>query len=151
MPLKQNNKKNYFQFGDGGKKYYYNPNSDISIGIAISKAKRQGRAMAVSKYGGELNFYTLKKSNLDNKKLMIITPDGHKIHFGASGYSDYTKNKNIDKKNAYIARHRINEDWSKKGIQTSGFWARWILWNKKTLLDSILDTAKRFNILINVE
>lgn len=92
--------------------------------------------------------YILNKSNRKNKKFMITTPTNNIIHFGAYGYSDYTINKNIDKKNAYIARHKVNEDWTKKGINSAGFWARWILWNEPNLNDSIRDAEKRFNIKI---
>lgn len=103
--------------------------------------------------------YILSKSDRKNKKLMIITPQGvgttkasvaqgHKIHFGAYGYSDYILSKNIDKKNAYIARHKVNEDWTKNGINTAGFWSRWLLWNEPNLNDSIRDVEKRFNINI---
>jgi hypothetical protein len=35
----------YFQWGNSGKKYFYNPESPISKGIAKAKADRQGRAV----------------------------------------------------------------------------------------------------------
>lgn len=75
---------------------------------------------------------------------------GH-VNFGATGYSDYIlSGGDENKKRAYIARHsKMNEDWTINGINTAGFFARWILWNQKTLKDSIKDTEKRFNIKIN--
>ena len=79
---------------------------------------------------------------------MITTPQDKKIHFGASGFEDYTMHKNDSRKNNYINRHQVNEDFSKKGINKAGFWARWILWNKPTLEDSIKDAERRFNIKI---
>jgi hypothetical protein len=88
---------------------------------------------------------TLKKSTRKNKKYMVII-DNEKIHFGADGYSDYTKHKDDDRKKAYIARHKKNENWKKSGIMTAGFWSRWLLWNKKTIKSSIDDIEKRFNI-----
>ena len=51
-------------------------------------------------------------------------------------------------KNAYISRHRVNENWNKSGIKTAGFWSKHILWNKPTIQQSIKDTEKRFNIKI---
>ena len=47
--------------------------------------------------------------------------------------------KNPERKERYEKRHKANEDWSKKGIETSGFWAKHILWNKPTLEGSIKD------------
>jgi hypothetical protein len=70
------------------------------------------------------------------------------IDFGAVGYSDYTINKSDVKKNAYIARHRVREDFTNP--YTAGFWSRWILWNKKTLIESIRDLEKRMNINIRI-
>jgi len=92
--------------------------------------------------------YVLQKSSRASKKFMIITPEEKKIHFGQSGASDYTIHKNEARKYNYINRHSLREDWSKKGINTAGFWAHWILWNKPTLEESIKDTERRFNIKI---
>jgi hypothetical protein len=33
-------------------------------------------------------------------------------HFGAEGMSDYTKNRDKDRKQRYLQRHRRNENWS---------------------------------------
>lgn len=90
----------------------------------------------------------LKKSTNRTKKLMIILPSGKKVHFGAKGYSDFTKHKDVDRKERYIIRHKKRENWKKSGINTAGFWSRWILWNKPGLASSIRDTEKRFNFKI---
>ena len=79
---------------------------------------------------------------------MIITPKGKKIHFGQKGASDMTIHKNEAKKQNYINRHIVNEDFSKKGINKAGYWSRWILWNQLTLDESIKVTERRFNIKI---
>lgn len=92
--------------------------------------------------------YILKKSTRTDKKFMIITPDNKTIHFGQSGASDYTKHKDIERKKRYIARHQKNENWNKSGINTPGFWARWLLWNKPTLEESITNIMKKFNVEI---
>lgn len=89
----------------------------------------------------------LKKSTKPNKKIMV-TINNKTIHFGAEGYSDYTKHKDKERKQRYIARHKSRENWTKTGIKTAGFWSRWILWNKPTLLGSIQDTSKKFKIKI---
>jgi len=62
---------------------------------------------------------------------MLITPEGKKIHFGAANMSDFTLNKNEDRKQRYIARHNTKrEDWTKIN---PGSLSRYILWNKPTL------------------
>lgn len=95
-----------------------------------------------------MNVYYLYHSPKDDKKFLIFTPEDEIIYFGASGYSDYTKHKDEKRKKRYIKRHRENENWGKSGIDTAGFWSRWILWNKPSLRASIRDTEDRFGIEI---
>ena len=93
----------------------------------------------------------LQKSTRDGKKYMVtIIGDGTKktVHFGADGYSDYTKHKDPDRMKLYTDRHKSRENWTKSGINTAGFWAKWILWNKPTLSESVSDTSRRFGITI---
>lgn len=92
--------------------------------------------------------YYLSRSKLPSKKYTIITPK-KTIHFGATGYSDYTKHRNATRKQKYIDRHKKRENWNKSGINTAGFWSRWLLWNKPTLTSSIRDTEKKFGIRIH--
>lgn len=95
------------------------------------------------------NLNTPFPSKRKGKKFSVYAFDGKKtklIHFGAKGYSDYTIHKDADRKNRYITRHRKNENWSKSGIFTAGFWSRWILWNKPTFNFSVIDTLDRFNL-----
>jgi len=94
-----------------------------------------------------MNKYILKKSNRKDKKYMVLI-DNKKIHFGQKGFTDYTINKKPEKKDLYISRHKKRENWNKSGIETAGFWAKHILWNKPTLRESISDTEKKFNINI---
>jgi len=65
-------------------------------------------------------------------KYYIITKSGKKVYFGAVGYSDFTIHKDEDRKNRYILRHEKNENWTKSGIDTAGWWSRWYLWSKPT-------------------
>ena len=99
----------------------------------------------------------LLKSQKPNKKFKVLV--GLKtIHFGSKGMSDYTLNKNPQRKHLYIKRHRSRaearrvgtrrENWNRSGIKTAGFWSRWLLWNKPTLDESIRDIEKRFNVII---
>ena len=80
--------------------------------------------------------------------MVRISPD-KTVHFGARGYEDYTMHKDDDRLSNYISRHHARENWTKSGIDTAGFWSRWLLWNKPSLRDSIKDIEKRFNVKIN--
>jgi hypothetical protein len=89
----------------------------------------------------------LSRSEKPDKKFKVNV--GLKtIHFGAKGMSDYTINRDPERKRLYISRHKARENWSKSGIQTAGFWSRWLLWNKPSLDESILDIEKRFRVSI---
>ena len=86
------------------------------------------------------------KSDKPNKKYYIITNDNKKVYFGASGYSDFTIHKDEARKQRYLNRHRNNENWTKSGINSAGFWSRWLLWHLPTITASYQDIKKRFNI-----
>ena len=93
-------------------------------------------------------FYLYQSTHPD-KKFSVRTLESHKvIHFGAKGYDDFTKHKDEERKERYIARHEDNENWSKTGVDSAGFWSRWILWNKATIKESIKDTEEKFGINI---
>ena len=91
-----------------------------------------------------MKIYFPYKSDKPDKKYYIITKSERKIYFGAAGYSDFTKHKDEVRKQRYINRHEKSEDWSKSGIDTAGFWSRWLLWNKSTIKESYEDIKKRF-------
>jgi Family of unknown function (DUF5754) len=91
---------------------------------------------------------SLKKSTNVNKKMMATFEDcktfrTKTVHFGATGYSDYTIHKDPQRKERYLARHnRGNEDW--ENPYTAGSLSRYILWNKTSLQESIQDYKRRF-------
>ena len=95
--------------------------------------------------------YKLYNSTRKDKKFMVITPTNKKVHFGAVGYEDYTIHHDDQRKERYIARHQHNEDWDINGADTAGFWSRWLLWNKKTIIDSIDDINNKFGINIEYD
>ena len=73
------------------------------------------------------------------------------IHFGGRGYNDYPTYYRMDggtiadsKKNAYLARHSVNENWNDP--TSAGALSRWVLWNKRTIRESIEDYRKRFDL-----
>mgnify|MGYP003626882074 FL=1 len=91
--------------------------------------------------------YELRKA-ISPKKWEITTPEGKKIKFGSAGMSDYTINKSQSRKNAYISRHKTRENWTKSGINSAGFWSRWISWSQPTLTESIKYVNNKFNIQV---
>jgi len=90
-------------------------------------------------------FIHLAKSHNPKKKYMVIV-NGKTIHFGDSRYDDYTIHKDDKRKERYINRHKKSEDWSISGINTAGWWSRWLLWNKSSIEKSIEDIKNRFGI-----
>lgn len=74
--------------------------------------------------------------------------EGKRIQFGASGYQDFTQHQDEKRKENYIKRHEKNENWN--DLTTAGAWSKGILWNQKTLYDSIKNMEQNFNIIIIV-
>lgn len=76
------------------------------------------------------------------------------VKFGRKGYMDYTlyneKGTKVEAdkhKLNYLKRHsKMGEDYTASGVDTAGFWAKWLLWNLPTIKESLDDIIKRFNI-----
>jgi hypothetical protein len=92
----------------------------------------------------------LKKSTSRGKKWMVTInpgmPNKSTVHFGASGYEDYTSHKDPERKARYLARHKARENWTMRGLSTAGFWSRWLLWNEPSLSASKKDITRRFGV-----
>ena len=88
----------------------------------------------------------IRKSSRAGKKWMARVNDTT-IHFGARGYEDFTTHGDEKRKTAYLARHRTTEDWTLGGVESAGFWARWLLWNESSINASIKDINRRFKSL----
>lgn len=86
----------------------------------------------------------IKKSDRKDKKYMALFSDGTVIHFGASGFNDFTTHKDERRKELYLKRHFPRENWDDP--YTAGSLSRWILWNQPTLERSIKDYKHRFNL-----
>jgi hypothetical protein len=58
----------------------------------------------------------------------------------------YKQDKELakQKKESYLARHKVNEDWN--DVTSAGALSRWILWNKPTIERSVNDFKQRFNL-----
>jgi ribosomal protein S18 len=96
------------------------------------------------------------------RKFQAILPSGKIIRFGLRGYSDYTLHKDPDRMKRYVTRHggvlprgvsatttdmlrvrrSLKENWSRRGIETPGFWSRWILWSYPSLKKAAQHTSR---------
>ncbi|EKX50060.1 hypothetical protein GUITHDRAFT_67308 [Guillardia theta CCMP2712] len=81
--------------------------------------------------------YKMEFYNKDKQRIKTI-------HFGAIGYSDYTKHKDDSRKANYISRHQSSENWNVP--DTAGSLSRWILWNHKSLNESYKSYLNKFNL-----
>lgn len=79
-----------------------------------------------------------------HKKKRAIFSDGKHVDFGAAGYEDFTTHKDTSRRDRYDVRHRKRENW--RDPYSAGALAKYILWNKPTLEESIMDYKQRFNV-----
>jgi hypothetical protein len=99
-----------------------------------------------------MSVYDLSRSTRKDKRFMIMTPNDKIVHFGSKTGKAFIDHNDEKKKENWINRHsKLNEDWSKEGDETAGFWARWLLWNERTLKKSADDIKKRFGFVIRVK
>lgn len=93
---------------------------------------------------------TIRKSNRPQKKWMAEFENGRVVHFGATGYQDFTQHKDPERMRRYKLRHGSGrEKHGKSGMYTAGFWSMWLLWNKPSLQASAKDMEKRFGLKIS--
>ena len=87
-----------------------------------------------------------RSKNKDKKLDAIFMQNGKekKVSFGQRGASDFTKHKNLDRKNMYLNRHKKRENWNDP--ITAGSLSRYILWNQPTIKQSTKDFKKRYNL-----
>ena len=79
-------------------------------------------------------------------KRYSVNIDGRIVHFGSRFHQNYTMHKDDERKERYKKRHYKRENWNDP--YTAGFWSRWLLWNKKTLSQSIENIYDRFGIKV---
>jgi hypothetical protein len=86
----------------------------------------------------------IKPSKRKEKRFQAIFPDNTTIHFGSKGASTYIDNGNKKKRENYIKRHQVNEDWTK--INPASL-SRFILWGDSSNIDkNFYDYKKKFNV-----
>ena len=92
---------------------------------------------------------SIKPSHKKEKKwdATFEYPDGHTktVPFGARGMSDFTKHKDVTRKQRYLKRHSgMGEHWNQP--DTAGALSKWVLWNKPSFRSSVSDFKKRFKL-----
>ena len=75
----------------------------------------------------------LEPSNRKGKRFKAVFANGKTIHFGLAGGNTYIDEGNKAKRDAYIARHKVNEKWDNP--YTAGALSRWLLWGDYTDLE----------------
>ena len=82
------------------------------------------------------------RSNAKGKKYTATLPSGKKVHFGATGYQDYTQHGDEARRKNYLARHGGGgQDWGDR--ETAGYWSRWLLWEKTSLTAAVAALGKK--------
>ena len=80
------------------------------------------------------------------KKLVaIFDNDGRqkKIPFGAYNSETFSEGASNEKRLAYIARHKVNEDWS---TINAGSLSRYVLWEKPSISAGVAFFKKKYNV-----
>lgn len=94
----------------------------------------------------------VKPSTAKGKKYMAIfchcdgppKCKGKKIHFGAAGSQTYLDNHDKTKRENYLKRHKVNENWNNPA--TAGALSRHLLWGDSTsLMMNIKEFKKKFS------
>ena len=92
-----------------------------------------------------MKFLSLEPSTRANKKFVIKFSEPTKtIHFGSKNSSTYLDHHDKHKRNNYLVRHFVNEDWTKVN---AGSLSSYLLWGRTIdLYKNLLHFLKHFNI-----
>lgn len=89
----------------------------------------------------------ISKSSIKGKKWQALFKIGDSqktVHFGATGYKDYTTGATEEQRKSYLARHAKDP----KGYSTAGNLSREILWgNSKSMSENVKSYKKKFNMI----
>ena len=89
----------------------------------------------------------IKPSSRKDKKFEALIDGEKTIHFGQKNASDYTIHKDEERKKRYLQRHK--HDRFNNPLYPS-FFSTNLLWNKKTLSESIKDTNNKYDVNIKM-
>ena len=87
----------------------------------------------------------LESSTRRDKRLMATFQDGRIVHFGFKGGRTYIDHGDKEKRKNYLARHKVNEDWSDP--YSPGALSRYLLWGDSADLEK---NHRKFMKLFNV-
>jgi len=94
-----------------------------------------------------MKLLSVKPSSKEGKKMVAtLSNNGRtkKIHFGSKGSTTFVNGANANKKQAYIDRHRVNENWNSVN---PGSLSRYILWGPSTNISKNIQSYKnRFKV-----
>lgn len=76
----------------------------------------------------------IQKSTRIGKRFMVTFANGKILHFGASNGKTYIDHGDKAKRSAYLARHKVNENWNDP--YSAGALARFLLWGDSTSLEA---------------
>lgn len=65
------------------------------------------------------------ESSRKDKKYMIISPSGAKVHFGQMGFQDFTKHRNNQRRDLFRKR---NAKWANAPKWSPAWLSYWLLW-----------------------
>ena len=81
-------------------------------------------------------------SKKPDKKFDAVIDGKKTVSFGSSKHSDFTKHGSEVRKNSYIQRHKVRENWNDP--TTAGALSKHVLWNKPSITASVKDMDKQF-------
>jgi hypothetical protein len=90
----------------------------------------------------------ISNSNRPDKRLKAKF-ENKTVHFGSKDGSTFIDHKDKKIKDAWEARHKVNENWG--DYRTAGSLAKNILWNKTSMQGSVNDLNRRqkqFNFVL---
>ena len=76
----------------------------------------------------------IEKSTRKGKRLMATFKNGKTVHFGSATGSTYVDHGDKNKRAAYLARHKVNENWDDP--YSPGSLARYLLWGDLVSLEA---------------
>ena len=86
----------------------------------------------------------IKPSTRKDKRYQAVFNNGKTIHFGLRDGRTYIDHGDKIKRENYIKRHAVNEDWTKVN---GGSLSRFLLWGDYTTLDENHQAfMKKFNV-----
>ena len=92
-----------------------------------------------------MKFISLEESNRKGKRYVMVLDEPKKtLHFGSDVGSTYIDHGDKTKRENYLKRHMVNEDWDSVN---AGSLSKFLLWGKSKSLKRNLDEyLERFNI-----